>query len=76
MLRKLELENYRNYGRLELEFPDQLGLIYLIGDNGQGKTNILEAIYMLALAKSFRLGQDEKLIKWDEDFGRIKGDFG
>jgi DNA replication and repair protein RecF len=76
MLRKLELENYRNYQNLRLEFPEKVGLVYLIGDNGQGKTNILEAIYMLALAKSFRLGQDEKLIKWDEDFGRIKGEFG
>jgi DNA replication and repair protein RecF len=76
MLRRLELENYRNYARLELDFPKQAGLIYLIGDNGQGKTNVLEAIYMLALAKSFRLGQDEKLIKWEEEFGRIKGEFG
>lgn len=75
MLRKLELENYRNYQNLQLEFPEKVGLVYLIGDNGQGKTNILEAIYMLALAKSFRLGQDEKLIKWDEGFGRIKGEF-
>lgn len=75
MLKRLELENYRNYRSLELNFPEENGLVYLIGDNGQGKTNVLEAIYMLALAKSFRLGQDEKLIKWEEDFGRIKGEF-
>lgn len=75
MLRGLELENFRNYRGLKLDFKRDSGLTYLIGDNGQGKTNILEAMYMLALAKSFRVADQENLIKWSEDFGRIKGSF-
>jgi len=75
MLKRLELENFRNYRELKLSFKRDAGLTYLIGDNGQGKTNVLEAIYMLALAKSFRVSDEESLIKWNEDYGRIKGDF-
>lgn len=75
MLKSLELENFRNYRRLRLEFEQETGLTYLIGDNGQGKTNVLEAIYMLALAKSFRVSDEENLIKWGEDFGRVRGGF-
>ncbi len=75
MLKTLELENFRNYRHLLLEFTKPQGLTYLIGDNGQGKTNVLEAIYMLALAKSFRISGEENLIKWTEGYGRIKGQF-
>lgn len=75
MLKLLELENFRNYKNLKMPFSGQSGLTYLLGDNGQGKTNFLEAIYMLALAKSFRISDDQSLIKWDADFGRIKGQF-
>ncbi|MCC6643865.1 DNA replication/repair protein RecF [Candidatus Peregrinibacteria bacterium] len=76
MLKSLELENFRNYGRLRLDFKMEAGLTYLIGDNGQGKTNLLEAIYMLALGKSFRISDEESLIKWSTDFGRVRGVFG
>lgn len=75
MLKKLELENFRNYSSLSLSFEKERGLTYLIGDNGQGKTNVLEAIYMMALAKSFRVAGEENLIKWGEEYGRIKGEF-
>lgn len=75
MLKSLELENFRNYGRLRLNFTAETGLTYLIGDNGQGKTNLLEAIYMLALGKSFRVSDEESLIKWGADFGRVRGVF-
>jgi DNA replication and repair protein RecF len=75
MLKALELENFRNYERLKLEFGREKGLTYLIGDNGQGKTNILEAIYMLALAKSFRVNEEKNLIKWGGEYGRVRGNF-
>ena len=75
MLKSLELEDFRNYGRLKLNFTAETGLTYLIGDNGQGKTNLLEAIYMLALGKSFRVSDEESLIKWGADFGRVRGIF-
>lgn len=76
MLTSLELENFRNYGSLKLDFERGAGLTYLIGDNGQGKTNILEAIYMMALTKSFRGAGEDNLIKWGEGYGRIKAEFG
>ena len=75
MLKKLVLNDFRNYADLRLDFAEPTGLTYMIGDNGQGKTNILEAIYMLALAKSFRSADEGNLIKWDAEFGRIQGYF-
>lgn len=61
-LRHLSLTNFRNYARLELDLPPQ-GLI-LIGDNAQGKSNFLEAIYYLATTRSLRAGSDRELINW------------
>jgi DNA replication and repair protein RecF len=51
-LRQLRLRDFRNYGRLDTEFTP--GFHLLLGNNAQGKTNILEAIYMLATLRSFR----------------------
>ncbi len=51
-LKNLQLVNYRNYDKLYIEFNDRINL--LLGSNGQGKTNIAEAIYLLAFGKSFR----------------------
>src|SRR5580693_3232785 len=48
----LKLRDFRNYGRLEADFAP--GFHVLLGDNAQGKTNILEAIYLLATLRSFR----------------------
>ncbi|MBD3270792.1 DNA replication/repair protein RecF [Candidatus Peregrinibacteria bacterium] len=75
MLKSLFLQNFRNYEEFDLDFDDPVGLTYFIGDNGQGKTNILEAIYLLALSKSFRTSSVENMIKWDREFCRIRGDF-
>ena len=57
----LKLLNYRNYEKLEISFSDTLNLIY--GNNGSGKSNLIEAIYLLALSKSFRTNIDTNLIK-------------
>ena len=51
-LNSLKLHNFRNYEKLELKFNDNLNIIY--GNNGGGKTNLVEAIYILSLTKSFR----------------------
>src|SRR5271170_3448385 len=51
-LAHLKLRDFRNYGRLEAEFAP--GIHVLLGDNAQGKTNILEAIYLMATLRSFR----------------------
>ncbi|TGA98648.1 DNA replication/repair protein RecF [Sporolactobacillus shoreae] len=70
-LESIELTNFRNYDRLSLDFSDSVNVF--MGENAQGKTNLLEAIYVLAIAKSSRTSHDKDLIKWDEDYGKIKG---
>jgi len=56
------LTNFRNYQRLELDLPPHL--IVFQGDNAQGKTNLLEAMYMLATSKSHRATMDRELVNW------------
>ena len=62
-VRRLSLTNFRNYARLELDLPG--GVVLLHGDNAQGKTNLLEAIYFLATTRSPHASQDQQLINWD-----------
>ena len=66
----LRLKKFRNYDKLEIEFNDKLNII--IGNNAQGKTNILEAIYFLSITKSFLPINDKNCIKKDELFTRIE----
>ena len=58
----LSLTNFRNYTRLELDFPGPI--ILLQGDNAQGKTNLLEAIYYLATTRSAYAGAEHELVNW------------
>lgn len=58
----LSLTNFRNYARLELSLPS--GTIVLFGDNAQGKTSLLEAIYYLATSRSLHATSDRQLINW------------
>ena len=58
----LSLTNFRNYGRLEIDFP--AGATLLHGQNAQGKTNLLEAIYYLATTRSPHAIQDSQLLNW------------
>ncbi len=69
ILKKLELVNLRNYEYINLEFNDRINIFY--GNNAQGKTNILEAVYVCALGKSFRSRKDAELVKFGEDFGIV-----
>jgi DNA replication and repair protein RecF len=64
LLRHLSLRHYRNYAALDAAF--QPGLVLLNGANAQGKTNLLEAIYLLATTKSGRARSDGELISWAE----------
>ena len=57
----MELTNFRNYEGLQLDLPP--GMVLLYGGNGQGKTNILEAIYLLAVVKSPRASSDRDLVR-------------
>jgi DNA replication and repair protein RecF len=64
-IRRLELYNFRNYARLEIDLSARVHLF--VGDNAQGKTNLLEAIYYLATTRSPLAGQDRELIRWQAD---------
>lgn len=70
-LDSVRLSHYRNYDALELSFSEKTNV--LIGENAQGKTNLLEAIYVLALAKSHRTTHDKELIGWDQETARVEG---
>lgn len=65
----LELTNFRNYEQQELDFKDGVNIIS--GDNAQGKTNILEAVYFFAMGKSPRARRDAELIRHGADSARI-----
>lgn len=69
-IKKIELNNYRNYSNLILEFSPYVNVI--VGNNAQGKTNLLEAIFFSAIGKSLRTSKENDLIKWQESNARIK----
>ncbi|MCH1626792.1 DNA replication/repair protein RecF [Ferdinandcohnia quinoae] len=65
------LKNYRNYLNLSISFENKVNVI--LGENAQGKTNVMESIYVLAMAKSHRTSNDKDLIRWDEEYAKIEG---
>lgn len=70
IIKSLELENFRNYKELKLEFDKGVNIFY--GDNAQGKTNILEAIYLSATTKSHKGSKDKEIINFDAEEAHIK----
>lgn len=70
-IERLQLKNYRNYESLTLDFSPKINVF--IGENAQGKTNVMESIYVLAMAKSHRTSNDKELIRWEADYGKIEG---
>lgn len=70
-IEELSLKNYRNYEELEAQFENKVNVI--LGENAQGKTNVMESIYVLAMAKSHRTSKDKDLIRWDQDYAKIEG---
>ena len=71
-IKKLELKNFRNYSSAKIDFPEQKTLI--TGKNAQGKTNILESIYLLSDIKSPRTSVMADLIKFGENFFEISAE--
>jgi DNA replication and repair protein RecF len=72
-LKKLSLTNFKNYSQAELEFSP--GINCFVGNNGVGKTNILDAIHYLSLTKSFFNNIDSVNIRHNEDYFIIQGTF-
>lgn len=69
-IQKIELENFRNYEKEKIEFDKNINIIY--GDNAQGKTNILESIFICSLGKSFRTNKDKELINKEKEYSKIE----
>lgn len=70
IIESLDLQNYRNYEFLNMSFSDKTNILY--GDNAQGKTNVLEAIYVAGTTKSHRSSKDREIIAFDSDEAHIK----
>ena len=70
-LKCISVTNFRNYDSLDLELSSNVNIIY--GDNAQGKTNLLESIYFLAMTKSHRSFIDDNLIREGEKIAKISG---
>lgn len=63
LVKSIVLQHYRNYERIELNTNKRINIF--IGNNAQGKTNLLESLFVLALMKSHRTSKDKELIKWE-----------
>ncbi len=72
-INSVELNNFRNISALKLEADSGVNVIY--GENAQGKTNILESIWLFTGCKSFRKAKDNELIKFNEEFYKINLEF-
>ena len=78
----LALKNFRNYESLELKFNKHVNII--LGENAQGKTNLVESLYVLGFGKSFRTTQDKdlilmsqvKMVSLEQKIGAMHGKFG
>lgn len=70
LISKLSLQNFRNFSKKHFEFDKKTTVI--VGPNASGKTNTLEAIYLLATGKSFHAGQEEEMVKEGEEIARVE----
>lgn len=70
IIKSLELADYRNYDSLSIQFDQGVNILY--GDNAQGKTNVLEAVYLAATTKSHRGSKDKEIINFDKEEAHIR----
>lgn len=70
IIKSLELMNFRNYEFLDLKFSEGTNILY--GDNAQGKTNVLEAIYLSATTKSHKGSKDKDIVGFDKEEAHIR----
>ena len=72
-INKLKLVNFRNYKKIEIEFSKGVNII--VGDNGVGKTNLVEAIDFLTIGKSFKTNDEIEMIRFEEEYAKVELDF-
>ncbi len=71
-IKSLKIKGFRNLKGVDLDFGDGVAIHAFVGSNGQGKTNMLEAIYLCSLSKSFRTRSSADMVGFDQDFSSIK----
>lgn len=71
-LRSITLSDFRNYENKGFKFSD--GVTVIAGENAKGKTNLLEAIYLLGVGESFRAKRTEEMVRFEQELGRVSGD--
>ena len=69
-IKSIELKDFRNYENLNVSFNRKVNIF--LGNNAQGKTNLLEGIYLNAMAKSFKTSKDKEMIRFGEEFCKLK----
>lgn len=69
-IKELELSNFRNYEELTVSFSKDVNIF--LGENAQGKTNLLEGIYLHAMARSFKNIRDRDMIRFDQDYCKVR----
>lgn len=69
-IKEIQLKDFRNYTNLKAKFHKNVNIF--LGQNAQGKTNLLESIYITSMGKSFRTGKDKDMIRFGSDFFRVK----
>ena len=72
-IQKIQLKHFRNYSNLEISLGKGINIFY--GNNAQGKTNILEAIFLCSIGRSFRTNKEKELIQFGEDLATVQLDF-
>lgn len=71
-IRKLRLTDFRNYEEKEIEFDGGVNVVF--GENAKGKTNILEAVYLISLGDSFRARRTEEMVRFGCELGKVRAD--
>ena len=71
MLRSIKLHNFRSYESMDFELSENINVVF--GSNAHGKTNLLEAIYLLGVGDSFRAKRTEEMVRFGEEVGRVVG---
>lgn len=69
LISNIKLQNFRNYKELKLELNKGINIFY--GDNAQGKTNIIESIFLCSIGRSFRTSKEKEIIRLGESYSKI-----
>ena len=72
-IKEIKINNFRNYEQEKINLEKNVNVFY--GENAQGKTNIIEAIFLCSMGKSFRAKKDKEMIKINEEFANIEIQF-